>query len=106
MDIVFTVILGFVAGLVAQVMTPGIRPFGVFATAVLGVAGAIAATVVGHLIGWYEPGQTAGFVGALIGALVLVTGYRLLSKGHTVRRSARIRKDTPISYGESSSGRY
>ena len=105
MDIVFTIVLGFVAGLVAQVMTPGIRPFGLMATAVLGIAGAIGATFIGRAIGWYEPGQTAGFVGALIAALVLVTGYRLLSRGRYVRRPGRNRRgqEPPIEYGLPSS---
>lgn len=86
MDLVFMVVLGFLAALVAQVMTPGLKPFGPLATAVLGVLGAFGATIIGRGFGLYAADQTAGFLGALIGALVLVTAYRLLLRDRSPGR--------------------
>ncbi len=91
MELVVTIVLGFCAGLVAQVMSPGVRPLGLVATAALGVVGAIIATIVGHALGLYSGRETAGFVGALIGALVLITLFRLVMRNRGSARASRPR---------------
>lgn len=93
MDFVVLIVLGFVAALVAQVMTPGQRPFGLLATAVLGVLGALIATIVGQSLGLYGPAEMAGFIGALVGALVLLTVFRLAMRNHPASRPERPRFD-------------
>jgi uncharacterized membrane protein YeaQ/YmgE (transglycosylase-associated protein family) len=78
MHIVWTILIGFAAGLVAKMLTPGAGPGGFFLTAALGIAGSLVATYVGHFLGWYQAGQSAGFIGGLIGAIVLLVVYHLL----------------------------
>lgn len=80
MHIIWTILIGFVAGLVAKMLTPGTGPTGFFLTAALGIAGSIVATYLGQFVGWYQAGQTAGFIGALIGAVVLLLIYHLVTR--------------------------
>jgi uncharacterized membrane protein YeaQ/YmgE (transglycosylase-associated protein family) len=79
-------VVGLVAGILARFITPGPnKPTGFILTIVLGVAGAFAATFIGQTIGWYRPDQGAGFIGATVGAvLVLFIWNRLVASG-TVR---------------------
>lgn len=70
---VWIILIGFVAGIIARFLMPGPNtPKGFVVTTVLGIAGALLATMVGDLTGLYRPGQGAGFVGATIGALVIL----------------------------------
>lgn len=72
MAILWTIIIGFIVGVIAKFITPGRNePKGFILTTVLGVAGAFLATYAGRYMGWYAPGETANFIGALIGAVVL-----------------------------------
>ncbi|MGE0666709.1 MAG: GlsB/YeaQ/YmgE family stress response membrane protein [Sphingomonadales bacterium] len=72
MAILWTIIIGFVVGVIAKFITPGDNePKGFILTTILGVAGAFLATYAGRYLGWYAPGETAGFIGALIGAVIL-----------------------------------
>jgi uncharacterized membrane protein YeaQ/YmgE (transglycosylase-associated protein family) len=80
MHIIWTILIGFVVGLIAKVVTPGAGPGGFFLTAALGIAGSIGATYVGQAMGWYQAGEGAGFVGALIGAIVLLVIYHLIAR--------------------------
>lgn len=80
MHIIWTILIGFVVGLVAKFLTPGRDPSGFFLTAALGIGGSIAATYVGQFMGWYQPGETAGFIGALIGAIILLVMYHLIAR--------------------------
>ena len=80
MHIVWTILIGFVVGLLAKLITPGKGPGGFFLTAALGIAGSIGATYLGHFIGWYKAGESAGFVGGLVGAIVLLVIYHLVAK--------------------------
>ena len=82
MHIIWTILIGFVAGLVAKMLTPGKDPSGFFITAAIGIAGSLIATYVGQAVGWYQAGESAGFIGAVIGAIVLLVIY------HLVRRSS------------------
>lgn len=81
MHLIWTILIGFVAGLVAKMLTPGQDPSGFFITAALGIGGSLAATYIGQFVGLYQAGESAGFIGAVVGAIVLLLGYRLVSKG-------------------------
>ena len=86
MGIVWTILIGFVIGLVAKVLTPGRDPSGFFITAAIGIAGSMLATFGGQAMGWYGPGAPAGFIGSVIGAIVLLVIYHMITRGS--RRSA------------------
>lgn len=71
--IIYIVIVGFVAGIIARLLSPGPNnPTGFLLTTALGIAGAFLATFLGQLIGWYRPDQGARFIGATIGALIVL----------------------------------
>lgn len=70
--IIGTLIIGFFAGLIARFLKPGDDGMGIFMTALLGVAGAFAASWGGQVLGLYAPGQPAGFIGAVVGAIVVL----------------------------------
>lgn len=73
MGILWIILIGFVAGIVARLLAPGPNnPSGFILTAVLGIAGAFLATWIGQAIGWYHPDQGAGFIGATVGAVVVL----------------------------------
>ncbi len=80
MHIVWTILIGFVAGLVAKMLTPGAGPSGFFLTAALGIAGSLAATYLGQFLGWYRGGESAGFFAAIVGAIVLLLVYHLVTR--------------------------
>lgn len=73
-----TLIIGFFAGLIARFLKPGDDKMGIIMTSLLGIAGAFAATFIGRALGLYEPGQAAGFVGAVIGAIVVLAAFGFL----------------------------
>lgn len=77
MHIIWTIIIGFLAGLVAKFLIPGKDPGGFIVTTLIGIAGALIATYLGQAIGWYEAGRSAGFIGAVIGSIILLLLYRL-----------------------------
>ncbi len=73
MGIIWTIIIGFVAGIIAKFITPGSNePQGFILTTLLGIAGAFVATYLGQAMGWYLPGQGAGLIGAVIGAIIVL----------------------------------
>lgn len=80
---VWTVLIGFVAGFVARAITPGKGPSGFIMTAVLGVAGSVLASFVGQSLGWYSGGQVTGFIGSVVGAIVLLLIYHLITRNNT-----------------------
>ena len=77
MSIIGTLVIGLLAGRVARLLMPGRDAAGFFVTMLLGVAGAFVATWLGHALGWYRPGQPAGFLGAVIGAMLILFIHRL-----------------------------
>lgn len=80
MGILWTIIIGFVAGVIAKFLMPGDNePFGFILTAVLGIVGAFVATYLGQALGWYGPGQGAGLVGAVVGAIIVLVVYAMVS---------------------------
>jgi uncharacterized membrane protein YeaQ/YmgE (transglycosylase-associated protein family) len=74
MSIIWTIIIGFVAGVIARFFHPGNKyePKGFIFTTALGIVGALVATYLGQAVGWYKPGEEAGFIGAIVGAIVLL----------------------------------
>jgi len=81
MGIIETIVIGFVAGIIARLLAPGANnPAGFILTTLLGIAGAFIATWIGQMIGWYRPDQGAGLLGAVVGAvIVLFVWHRLVS---------------------------
>lgn len=77
---IWTILIGFVAGLIARTITPGGGPSGFWLTAILGIAGALVATFVGQLVGLYPEGHPAGFIASILGAIVLLVIYHLIAR--------------------------
>jgi uncharacterized membrane protein YeaQ/YmgE (transglycosylase-associated protein family) len=77
-SLALTVVVGFLVGLAARAILPGRQIMGVFGTTVLGIAGSLAASYAGQLLGYYKVGEPMGFVGAVVGALVLLFAWSLI----------------------------
>lgn len=85
MEILWTIIIGFLAGIVAKFLMPGRDPGGFIITTLLGIAGAFVATYLGQAVGWYRAGDGAGFIGAIVGAIIILAIYRMVvGRSHTV----------------------
>lgn len=83
MGIIWTIVIGFLAGIIAKFLMPGDNePSGFILTTILGVVGAIVATYLGQSLGWYAPGQGAGIIGAAVGAIIVLAVW-----GFTRRRA-------------------
>ena len=81
MGIIWTIIIGFVAGVIAKFIMPGSNePSGFVLTTILGIVGAIVASYLGQAVGWYEPGEGAGLIGAVVGAIVVLFVWGLVAK--------------------------
>ena len=86
MGIIWIIVLGFVAGILARLLAPGPnKPSGFLLTTVLGIVGAFVATFIGQAIGWYRPGQGAGFVAATIGAVIVLFAWNRLVAAGVIR---------------------
>lgn len=81
MSIIWTIIIGFVAGIIAKFLHPGSsnEPSGFILTTALGIVGAFVATYLGQAIGWYKAGEGAGFIGAIVGAIILLAVWGFLA---------------------------
>ena len=73
-------IVGLVVGIIAKFLMPGKDPGGFIITAILGIVGSFLATWLGKTLGWYQPGQTAGWIGSIVGAIILLLIYRLFTR--------------------------
>ena len=80
MHIIWTIIVGFLVGVVAKFFHPGREGMGFIMTTLLGIGGSLLATFLGNALGLYQPGSTAGFIGAVIGAIILLVIYGALRK--------------------------
>jgi len=81
LHILGTIIIGFVAGVIAKLVTPGDRePKGFILTTILGIVGAFVATYLGQAIGWYGPDQNAGFIGAMVCAVIILLVWGLIQR--------------------------
>ncbi|MBN9441620.1 MAG: GlsB/YeaQ/YmgE family stress response membrane protein [Bosea sp. (in: a-proteobacteria)] len=80
MGIIWTIIIGFIAGVIAKFITPGSNePSGFVLTTILGIIGAFVATYLGQSLGWYGPGQGAGLIGAVVGAVIVLLVWAMIS---------------------------
>ena len=76
MRFVWVILAGFVVGIIAKMLTPGSDPRGCLITAGIGIAGSLIATMLGEALDFYRPGERAGFIGSVIGAILLLLAYR------------------------------
>lgn len=79
MGILWTVIIGLIVGIVAKFLMPGRDPGGFIVTAIIGIVGSVIATFIGRTLGFYEVGESAGFIAAVLGAIVLLFLYRMVT---------------------------
>ena len=80
MSILWTIIIGFIAGVIAKFIMPGDNePAGFILTAILGIVGAFVATFLGQALGWYRPGEGAGLIGAVVGAIIVLVVYGMVA---------------------------
>ena len=81
MHIIWTIIIGFVAGVIARFFHPGNKyePKGFILTTVLGIVGAVVATYLGQAVGWYQADENAGFIGAIVGAIIVLVVWGFIA---------------------------
>jgi uncharacterized membrane protein YeaQ/YmgE (transglycosylase-associated protein family) len=79
-SIIWTIIIGFVAGIIAKFLHPGPNePSGFILTTILGIVGALVATYLGQAIGWYQANEGAGLIGAVVGAVIVLVVWGLVA---------------------------
>ena len=84
MGILWTIIIGFVAGVIAKFLHPGPNePQGFIVTTLLGIGGAFVATYLGQTLGWYRPGEGAGLIGAVVGAIIVLIVWGMFAPRDT-----------------------
>ena len=85
MGILWTIIIGFVAGVAAKFLMPGPNePSGFILTTILGIVGAFVASYLGQALGWYGPGEGAGLIGAIVGAVVVLGVWGMVTKNRAL----------------------
>lgn len=81
MGIIWTIIIGFIAGVIAKFIMPGSNePSGFILTTILGIVGAFTASYLGQALGWYSSGEGAGLIGAVVGAILLLFVWGVFSR--------------------------
>ena len=80
MDILWMILIGLAVGVIAKFLMPGKDPGGFIITILLGIAGSFVATYIGQHLGWYREGQPAGFIGAILGAILILIVFRLIRR--------------------------
>jgi uncharacterized membrane protein YeaQ/YmgE (transglycosylase-associated protein family) len=85
MGIIWTIVIGLVAGIAAKFIVPGSsnEPSGFIMTAILGIVGAVVASYLGQALGWYAPGEGAGFIGAIVGAVIVLVVWGFVARQRT-----------------------
>ena len=81
MSIIWAIVIGLLVGIVAKFLMPGRDPGGFIMTAILGIVGAVVATFLGQALGLYTAGQSAGFIASVIGAVLVLFIYNLVTRG-------------------------
>lgn len=79
MSIIWTILIGFIVGVVAKFLMPGRDPAGFIITALIGIVGSVVATYLGRAMGFYQIGESAGFIAAVVGAIILLFVYRMVT---------------------------
>jgi uncharacterized membrane protein YeaQ/YmgE (transglycosylase-associated protein family) len=77
MEFLWMIFIGLIVGAVAKLIMPGRDPGGIIITMLIGIAGALVAGFLGRSLGWYRPGESAGFIASVIGAIILLAVYRM-----------------------------
>jgi len=80
MGLIWTIVIGLIVGAVARLLTPGKDPAGFITTILIGIGGALLATYIGQFLGFYQAGQSAGFIASVVGAIVLLLVFRRFRK--------------------------
>ncbi|WP_415302048.1 GlsB/YeaQ/YmgE family stress response membrane protein [Alcaligenes sp. SJTW-7] len=80
MGIISMIVVGFIVGLLARAIMPGDQKMGWIMTTILGIVGAFVAGYLGQAMGWYVPGEGAGWIGSIVGAIIVLFIYGLVSK--------------------------
>ena len=80
MSLIWTILIGLIVGLIARALLPGDQKMGFILTTILGIAGSLAGTYLGQALGWYQAGGGAGFLASVVGAIILLVGYGLITK--------------------------
>lgn len=92
MHVLWMLIIGLIVGAIAKLIVPGRDPGGIIVTMLLGIAGSFLAGWIGRAVGWYQPGQSAGFITSIIGAIIILAIYHLIRSrtggGGQIRRAA------------------
>lgn len=83
MGIIWTIIIGFIVGIVAKFLMPGRDPAGFIITALIGIVGSVVATYLGRAMGFYQVGESAGFIAAVLGSIILLFVYRMVTGNKT-----------------------
>ncbi len=79
MGIIWTILIGFIVGIVAKFLMPGRDPAGFIITVIIGIVGSVIATYLGRFLGFYQVGESAGFIAAVLGAIILLFIYRAVT---------------------------
>lgn len=77
MELLYTILIGLAAGIIAKFLLPGKDPGGFIITTLLGIAGALVAKYIGQALNWYAEGEAAGFIASVFGAILLLLLYRM-----------------------------
>ena len=82
-SVLWILFIGLVIGVIAKFLMPGRDPGGCIITMLIGIAGSFVASYLGRMLGWYQPGEPAGFIGSVIGAMLLLLLYRFIAPRRT-----------------------
>lgn len=92
MHVLWMIVIGLIVGALAKLIMPGHDPGGIVVTILLGIGGSIVAGWIGRSVGWYEPGEPAGFIASVIGAVIILAIYRVIAGrrpgGGSIHRAA------------------
>ena len=80
MGIISTIIVGFIVGLLARAILPGRQAMGFILTTILGVVGSVLAGYIGQALGWYRAGEGVGFIGSIVGAIIVLAIYGMVAR--------------------------
>jgi uncharacterized membrane protein YeaQ/YmgE (transglycosylase-associated protein family) len=83
MSFIVAIIMGLIIGAIAKFIMPGRDPGGIIVTCLLGICGSLIATWLGQQLGWYAPNEGAGFIGGIIGAIILLVIYRMIFRSRS-----------------------
>lgn len=89
MSIIIMIIVGFIVGLIARAIMPGDQNMGIIMTTILGIVGAVVAGFLGQNLGWYAPGEPAGWIGSVVGAIIVLFVVGLIARSAADAPGAR-----------------